>query len=53
MSSGEEYIATFEYAAGNPSQWFKVRAYNGSSYSPLSDASPSHGGGGTTLSQLR
>lgn len=53
MSSGEDYVATFEYAAGNPSQWFKVLAYNGSDYSALSDSAPFHGGGGTTLAHLR
>lgn len=53
MSSGEDYIATFDYSAGNPSQWFRVRAYDGVAYSALSDAAPFHGGGGTNRNHLR
>jgi hypothetical protein len=47
------YSFTFSYAAGNAGQWGKIRAYNGSTYSALNDASPFHFGGGTTLATLR
>lgn len=53
MSSTEVYSATFTYSAGNSAQWFKVRPYNGSSYADISESSPFHGGGGTTLAVLR
>ncbi len=52
-STAETYEFLFEYAAGNPAQYYKVRAYDGSSYSSINDASPFHGGGGTTLAVLR
>lgn len=47
------WTATFSYAAGNAAQWFKVRAFNGATYSDLPESSPFHGGGGTTLAALR
>lgn len=51
--AAETYTFTFTYSAGSPAQWFRVRAYDGSNYSSLSDARPFHGGGGTTLATLR
>lgn len=53
MQSSATYEAVFEATSQNPAQWFRVRAYNGSTYTPLSDAAPFHGGGGTTLAVLR
>jgi hypothetical protein len=53
MASGKEYTATFNWSSGNSAQWFKIRAYNGVSYSDLPESSPFHGGGGTTLETLR
>lgn len=50
----EDYTFTFEYGAGNDAQWYKVRAYDGSSnYSDINASKPFHGGGGTTLTVLR
>lgn len=52
--SGETYEFTFECTTETPGQYFKVRYYDGiSAYSSLSDASPFHGGGGTTFSYLK
>ncbi len=51
--STEVYTFTFIASSQNPGQWFKVRYYDGVNYSPLSDSSPFHGGGGTTLVVLR
>lgn len=53
MSSGTDYEATFTYAGGNAGMWFKVRLYNGSTYSDINDSTPFHGGGGTTFGALR
>ena len=53
MESTEDFTATFTYSAGTGALWGKVRAYNGSTYTALSDASPFHFGGGTTLAVLR
>ncbi len=48
-----DYVFTFESSGSTAGQWFKVRAFNGSSYSELSDASPFPGGGGVTLAYVR
>ncbi|MDE2103975.1 MAG: hypothetical protein KGL39_42455 [Patescibacteria group bacterium] len=47
------FLYTFTWASGNPAQWFKVVAWNGSQNSSLDDASEFHGGGGTTLATIR
>lgn len=52
-SGGTPYLTTFSDSTGNPSGWFKVLPYDGANYGALSDASPFHGGGGTTLATLR
>ena len=52
-SAASTYEFTFAYSGGNPAQYYKVLAYNGTSYSSINDASPFHGGGGTTLAVLR
>lgn len=47
------YLYTFTWTSGNPAQWFKVVAWNGTTNSSLDDASEFHGGGGTTMATIR
>lgn len=53
MSSGEDYTATATYTSGDPSYFYKIRLYNGSSYSDLSESETFQGGGGFRLRELR
>lgn len=54
VTAGLPYYFTWNYAGGNPAQYFKIIAYDGaSSYSSTNDAETFHGGGGTTLTRLR
>ncbi len=52
-SAAADYLYQFVWTSGNPAQWFKVVAWNGSNNSSLDDASEFHGGGGTTLATIR
>lgn len=51
--ANSDYVFIFDAPTAFPGQWFRVRAYNGSTYSAMSDASPFHGGGGVSLAVLR
>lgn len=53
QTAAADFLYTFTWTAGNPAQWFKVVAWNGSNNSSLDDASEFHGGGGTTLATIR
>lgn len=53
VTAGLPYAFTFTCPNQNPSQWFKVVAYDGSTTSSLSDAKSFHGGGGTNLKAIR
>ncbi|MFA6135028.1 MAG: hypothetical protein WC869_13515 [Phycisphaerae bacterium] len=51
--TAEDYEFEFSYSGGSPSQWFKVRAKQGISYSDIYLSSPFTGGSGVTLAYLR
>lgn len=51
--TAETYEFEFSYSGGSPSQWFKVRAKQGITYSDAYLSSPFTGGSGVTLAYLR
>lgn len=53
VTAEEPFTFTFSYSGGNPSQWFKIVAYDGVVTSSLLDSEAFSGGGGTTLTTMR
>lgn len=51
--SGETYTFAFSYSGGSASQWFKVRAKQGVTYSDTFLSAPFQGGSGVSLRYLR
>lgn len=51
--TAENYSFIFSYSGGSPTQWFKVRAKTGVTYSDSFLSSPFVGGGGVSLRYLR
>lgn len=52
-STDEDYTFIFSYSGGSPTQWFKIRAKQGVTYSDSFLSSPFVGGGGVSLRYLR